>query len=160
MTTILFARTDSVYKSLDCDVWDKDRNARLFDGPGPIIAHPPCRAWGRFAHRSKHDDYEKSHAIWSIEQIRRLGGVMEHPAFSRVWELLDDDETSIVLDQHWFGHPARKRTRLFYNLPTKPPQFPLRLERIQRPVEFMSEAQREHTPRAFAQWLLDWCNQV
>ena len=45
---ILFAREDSVYKTLpECEVYDMDRDARTYDGPWPVVAHPPCRAWGR-----------------------------------------------------------------------------------------------------------------
>jgi len=41
---VLFARADSIYKSLpDCDVYDIERDARTYDGPWPVVAHPPCR---------------------------------------------------------------------------------------------------------------------
>lgn len=44
---VLFARSDSVYKSIPgCDVWDINRDARNWKGGAPIVAHPPCRAWG------------------------------------------------------------------------------------------------------------------
>lgn len=37
MIAVLFARADSVYKSLpDCDVWDADRNALLWPGGCPV----------------------------------------------------------------------------------------------------------------------------
>jgi len=43
-----FARPDSIYKSLPgCDVFDLARDARTYNGSYPVIAHPPCRAWGR-----------------------------------------------------------------------------------------------------------------
>ena len=36
---VLFARADSVYKTLpDCDVWDIDRDARRWPGGGPVVA--------------------------------------------------------------------------------------------------------------------------
>ena len=57
IVSVLFARADSAYKTLPgCDVWDKDRNAMLCDDDWPVVAHPPCRAWGRlrtFANRTR-----------------------------------------------------------------------------------------------------------
>lgn len=45
---VLFARQDSTYKALSgVDVYDIDRDARTFQGGMPVVAHPPCRAWGR-----------------------------------------------------------------------------------------------------------------
>lgn len=42
---VLFAREDSVYKTLpECEVYDMARDARTYDGPWPVVAHPPCRA--------------------------------------------------------------------------------------------------------------------
>lgn len=45
---VLFARADSHYKAIDgCDVWDIERDARKWPGGAPVVAHPPCRAWGK-----------------------------------------------------------------------------------------------------------------
>ena len=45
---VLFARADSVYKTLPgCDVYDIDRDALTFPGGNQVVAHPPCRAWGQ-----------------------------------------------------------------------------------------------------------------
>jgi hypothetical protein len=47
---VLFARSDSHYKALPgVDVWDSERDARKWLGGSPVVAHPPCRAWGALA---------------------------------------------------------------------------------------------------------------
>jgi hypothetical protein len=48
MIACLYCRLDSIYKKISgCDVWDEARDARLFRGSDVVIAHPPCRMWGR-----------------------------------------------------------------------------------------------------------------
>ncbi len=49
VVSVLFARSDSIYKTLDgCDVWDIERNALSWPGGNPVVAHPPCQRWGKF----------------------------------------------------------------------------------------------------------------
>ena len=58
--TILFARADSNYKTLqDCDVFDSRRDARRWPGGCPVVAHPPYRAWGRLRHFARPRPGEK-----------------------------------------------------------------------------------------------------
>lgn len=83
---VLFARSDSIYKSLPgCDVYDIERDALTWPGGSPVVAHPPCRAWGSFAWRARPREGERECAPWAVEQIRRHGGVLEHPAASKLW---------------------------------------------------------------------------
>ena len=43
MIAALFVETGGVYFGLpNVDPWDEERDARLYDGPWPVVAHPPC----------------------------------------------------------------------------------------------------------------------
>jgi hypothetical protein len=120
---VLFARTDSIYKSIpECDVFDKKRNALSYQGQLPVICHPPCRAWGRLKGLANPEPGEKDLARFAIKKVRGNGGVLEHPAFSDLWEdqnLPVNPGTdqyggfTVSIDQHWFGHKAKKPTWLY-----------------------------------------------
>lgn len=50
----LFVSPASFYKSMQSvDCWDIGRDARQWPGGSPLIAHPPCRAWGQLHHMAK-----------------------------------------------------------------------------------------------------------
>lgn len=120
---VLFARSDSIYKGLPgCDVYDVERNALSYQGPYPVVAHPPCRTWGTLSHLFEHPPGERSLAPWAVEQVRRFGGVLEHPAKSRLWPELGLPEIgrrdafggwTLAIHQSDFGHRAQKKTRLY-----------------------------------------------
>jgi hypothetical protein len=120
----LFVRADSVYKTMPgVDAWDIERDARKWPGGVPVVAHPPCRAWGRFSHMAKPRDGERDHAPWAVEQIRRYGGVLEHPAESKLWHhcglpvpgRMPDSfgGWSLYIRQCDWGHRAEKLTWLY-----------------------------------------------
>lgn len=181
MTTVavLFARADSIYKTLPgCDVYDIDRDARTWPGGSPLVAHPPCRSWGAFAWRAKPREDERALAPLAVELIRAHGGVLEHPLGSKLWPEAGLPEPgqrdawggwTLVIDQHWWGHRASKRTRL-YIVGCEPgdiPDMPMRLGEAthvigdsgraslgtKRPE--VSKAEREHTPPELAVWLVE-----
>jgi len=122
---ILFARSDSHYKAIaGCDVWDIERDARKWPGGNPVVAHPPCRAWGRLSYFAKPREGEKDLAIQAVAHVRQFGGVLEHPFRSKLWPTLnlplpvpgERDEFggwTLLISQHWWGHRAEKLTYLY-----------------------------------------------
>ena len=87
MIAVLFARDDSRYKDFNMyDVYDIDRDARTFCKKMPVIAHPPCRAWGMLSHMANPREGEKQLAYLALAQVRLNGGILEHPAGSRLWK--------------------------------------------------------------------------
>ena len=182
---VLFARKDSIYKTIpDLDVYDIDRDARTYRGPLPVIAHPPCRAWGRLRHFAKPRPDEKQLAFFAIDATRRFGGVLEHPASSSLWPTSglpkpgsgrdDYGGWSIELPQFWFGHRANKNTWLYIVgvAPSSLPPIPLALGEAPCTVGLwsgrdrsrarpeISLREREATPTAFAHWLVDVASKV
>jgi hypothetical protein len=84
---VLFARDDSRYKELEgYDVYDIHRDARSYCKKMPVIAHPPCRAWGMLSHMANPREGEKQLAYLALAQVRLNGGILEHPAGSRLWK--------------------------------------------------------------------------
>jgi len=84
---VLFARDDSRYKELDgYDVYDIHRDARNYCKNYPVVAHPPCRAWGMLSHMANPREGEKQLAYLALAQVRLNGGILEHPAGSRLWK--------------------------------------------------------------------------
>jgi hypothetical protein len=181
MTVVLFARKDSIYKQLGCDVYDIDRDARTWEGGAPCICHPPCRAWGQLRHMAKPRQDEKQLAVYSIDQIRKYGGILEHPRGSTLWDYLDlpkGNQTdsfggySICVDQHDFGHKARKRSLLYIvgvqrqDLPNIPIQFDaieytvsskIKKYSGRRTKKEITKKEREATHDALAKWLVRVC---
>jgi hypothetical protein len=178
MVSVLFCRADSAYKGDNrFDVWDAQRDALLFTGNNPVIAHPPCRAWGILSHMAKPRPGEKDLAPWAIGKVRENGGVLEHPKGSRLWKFLQLPEPdampdefggfSILIDQWDFGHVARKPTKLYIcglvgDLP------PLPTARDGEPVKSITgsppgrpylkrctQYEREYTPDALREFLFE-----
>ena len=120
---ILYARSDSIYKTMEgCDVWDATRDARKFPGGMPVVAHPPCRAWGALSHMANPRPDEKDLARHAVKVIREYGGVLEHPYASKLWPdqklpaLGKRDEFggfTVAIPQVWFGHCMEKNTKLY-----------------------------------------------
>lgn len=135
MIAALFVATNGCYFDLaDVDPWDKSRDARLYAGPHPVVAHPPCERWGRYwgGHprqwpRLKLGDDNGCFAA-ALESVRKHGGILEHPEGSHAWRahhlnLPPRDGGWVAADwfggwtccveQGYYGHQARKATWLY-----------------------------------------------
>lgn len=163
---VLYARSDSCYFDLAQEVFDISRDARTYFGQLPVIAHPPCRSWGRLRHLAKPRPDEKALALHALEQVRRCGGVLEHPMGSSLWEHSQLPRPgctpdafggyTILIDQGWFGHPAPKPTYLYIVgiLRHLLPVLPVQLHRAGGRTLDLSPAEREKTPTNLADWLV------
>ena len=101
MVPVLFARRDSIYKIMaDCDVWDIDRDARNYHGSAAIVAHPPCRAWGRLRQFANPRPDEKQLALWigSAKRLIELSGV-----WSPAWraDVQFREAGGFITDRNW-----------------------------------------------------------
>lgn len=133
MIAALFVERKGSYADVpDCELWDADRDARLYPGPYPVICHPPCSRWCRLAglvearwgHKRGDDGGMFESALASV---RRWGGVLEHPAYSDAWArygLLNPPRSggwirdinggwTCHVEQGRYGHPAKKATWLY-----------------------------------------------
>jgi hypothetical protein len=141
--SVLYADPRGPYLKLVADVWDEARDARLYAGPNPVVAHPPCQRWGRYwsggpsaaTKRILGDDAGCFRA--ALRDVRTWGGVLEHPEASHAfahhqirrprWRqgwLDAHDEYGLVccVAQGNYGHRARKLTWLYYVGNSKPPE--------------------------------------
>jgi hypothetical protein len=133
----LYAQTRGVYYGVDgVDAWGlPDRDAREYDGPHPVIAHPPCERWGRYARggpnpRARRRELGDDNGCFAaaLASVRRWGGVLEHPADSHAWlahgliapsraggwvTAGDWQGWTCYVEQGHYGHRARKGTWLY-----------------------------------------------
>jgi hypothetical protein len=130
----LYVETGGVYYGLDdVDPWDEARDARLYAGPWPVVAHPPCNKWSPLAYinRRRIPGYEIGADggcfFTALNAVREYGGVLEHPNSSLAWKAfalsvprpgswqqqIFDNGWVTEVDQGRYGHVARKRTWLY-----------------------------------------------
>jgi hypothetical protein len=135
MIAALYVETDGCYCGIPgVDPWDAVRDARLYAGPHPVVAHPPCQRWGRYWHGSprnphqyKLGDDEGCFAA-ALAAVRRWGGVLEHPAHSHAWAAFGlspamrsggwiaadcEGGWACQVEQGHYRHIARKATWLY-----------------------------------------------
>ena len=113
------------------DPWPEYRDARIYAGLNPVVAHPPCARWSVLAPLVQarhgivgHDDGGCFAA--ALGAVRRCGGVLEHPAGSTAWPYhglhrpprvgwrkADAFGWTCAVAQRNFGHRATKWTWLY-----------------------------------------------
>ena len=145
----LFVQRDGCYSNDErIDAWPEFRDARKYNGPFPVVAHPPCQLWGAMAavnyarwggdHNMPGND--GGCFLSAICKVVKFGGVLEHPAKSRAFEKYGltkpkgigwiENESGGWVCEVWqsaYGHRANKATWLYYFGDNKP--FDLRWDR-------------------------------
>ena len=139
MIAALYVETNGCYFGLPgVDPWNEARDARLYEGPHPVIAHPPCQRWGKMwmgqplwvkrtgQRKKKGDDGGCFDA--ALKAVRKWGGVLEHPWGSHAWPhfgisnpprkggWIKADEYggwTCFVEQGRYGHWMRKPTLLY-----------------------------------------------
>lgn len=138
MIAALFVAKNGSYIGLDgVDPWTKERDARLYRGPHPVVCHSPCQRWGKMwfgqpltvkrtgVRKIKGDDGGCFKA--ALAAVREWGGLLEHPHGSHAWEHFGLNEPpreggwvpaddlggwTCCVEQGRYGHYARKPTWL------------------------------------------------
>ena len=133
----LYVETGGCYYGLpDVDPWDEARDARLYAGPHPVVAHPPCERWGRMWFGSPLKPDPEKYQLGddggcfeaALAAVRKWGGVLEHPEASRAWRrfgLMEPPRAggwvvadwqggwTCCVEQGHYGHRGRKLTWLY-----------------------------------------------
>ena len=179
----LFVETNGQYFGRpDVEPWDAERDARLYDGPHPVVAHPPCQLWVNFAalnfkrYGGEHNRPGNDGGCFerALHAVMLYGGVLEHPASSNAWPAfglvrpLPGQWTgspgrgwTCEVWQSAYGHKARKRTWLYYVGQEAPPELDWSREPGTHQVGWfdrikptLGKKEASRTPEAFAEMLI------
>jgi len=131
----LFVQSDGCYFNKEnIDPWPQSRDAKLYCGPNPVVAHPPCQLWGALARVNykrwggEHNRPENDLGCFAaaLASVNKFGGVLEHPAKTYAWGRFglskpvnhgwnrSGDGWTCEVWQSAYGHKARKATWLYY----------------------------------------------
>jgi hypothetical protein len=133
MIAALYVEKDGIYYGLpDVDPWDQERDARLYAGPWPVVAHPPCARWSRLAGFTEaRFGYKRGEDggcfAAALAAVRKFGGVLEHPAYSKAWDHFGlpepmwkggwtlglDGGATCYVEQGRYGLPVKKATWIY-----------------------------------------------
>ena len=134
----LYVETGGSYFNLEgVFPWDEETDARMYGGPYPVVAHPPCQRWGKMwfgrpsvvketgIRKRKGDDMGCFKS--ALFDVRRFGGVLEHPYGSHAWKHFglekphrnggwikaDEYGWTCCVEQGQYGHYCPKPTYLY-----------------------------------------------
>lgn len=173
---VLFVDPKGPYPSLVSLWYGEEQDARTYDGPWPVVAHPPCGPWSTL--RSLSHETTKDCGPIAVAAVRKFGGVLEHPCGSKLFEHcgmprpggLPDAWGGLTFEvcQVDWGHVARKRTWIYVVGARALPMAPPKREpthwvsgggtgRGKTPagIKVCSAQQRRRTPIDFALFLID-----
>ncbi len=119
--------------------WDFARDARTYSLDLPCVMHPPCGRWGKLAPINQKRWGTKigddgGLFAFALDVLRRVGGVIEHPAGSLAWDRFGlpkprgegwgtegkSEFSSCEVWQSSYGHKCHKRTWLLYSGEAEP----------------------------------------
>lgn len=138
MIAALYVKAGGPYFGIEgVDPWDESRDARLYAGPYPVVAHPPCPRWGKmFAgqplwikrtgqRKKKGDDggcfaaalaaVKRWGVFWSAPSIHTLGHILVSISPREQGAGLPPTSKggwTCCVEQGRYGHYARKPTWL------------------------------------------------
>jgi hypothetical protein len=138
----LFVAKDGPYIGVPgVDPWTVERDARTYAGAWPVVAHPPCERWGRYAKggpnpKARRFEIGADGGCFeaALNAVRTYGGVLEHPSGSHAWRRFHlpfppregwsqpdiFGGRSCWVDQGAYGHKAKKPTWLYAKLQRYP----------------------------------------
>ena len=174
----LYVASDGPYFGLPgVTPYDETRDARMYGGPWPVVAHPPCQRWGRMwkgqpgnIKRGKVERKGDDQGCFksALFDVKRWGGVLEHPEGSHAWaqfglnkppraggwvRATDTGGWTCRVEQGRYGHYCAKPTWLLaYGLEGRLPD--LRWGVSPAPTE------AEFPPSAVAKHGLDYCKRA
>lgn len=139
----LFVEEGGCYYGINgVEPWGKSIDARKYQGKHPVVAHPPCQLWTRFAHVNyarwggEHNKPGNDGGCFAaaLSAVMTWGGVLEHPAFSDAWKAFYLHRPvhgkwtkckGYWVCEVWqsaYGHKATKKTWLLYCGNNEPPE--------------------------------------
>ena len=133
MIAALYVEAGGCYFGLEgVDPWPESRDARSYTGPYAVVAHPPCKRWGRYwggAPRKPHQyglGADNGCFAAALGAVTLCNGVLEHPKDSHAWEAFGLAKPpasggwvraglgwTCCVEQGHYGHFSRKATWLY-----------------------------------------------